>query len=197
MSAGRRYSLVGAVCALASLAAAAPVAAAPPENGTIVEHYVDHVDEVLEDFCGDLDIRFVLDETGTFVWRRVGGPNGLFHGQATRHITASWTNLANGKTFTVVSDQVDKDLKVTDNGDGTRTILVLATGSGNLLGPDGKAVLRNPGQIRFEIVVSDGGTPADPTDDEEVAFLGIVKGSTGRNDTEGRNFCDDLHLFIG
>jgi hypothetical protein len=26
---------------------------------------------------------------------------------------------------------------------------------------------------------------------------GIVEGSTGRNDTEGRDFCADIHEFIG
>jgi hypothetical protein len=33
------------------------------------------------------------------------------------------------------------------------------------------------------------------SDDEFLEFLGIVKDSTGRNDLEGRNFCDDLVEF--
>jgi hypothetical protein len=49
-------------------------------------------------------------------------------------------------------------------------------------GPDGKALARNPGQVRFELLVDHGGTPTDPSDDE---FLGLVKGSTGRTD----DFC--------
>ena len=51
-----------------------------------------------------------------------------------------------------------------------------------LYGPDGKAIARNPGQIRFEFLVDHGGTPSDPSDDEELEFLGDVKGSTGRTD---------------
>ncbi len=194
---GRKSLLACALISLTSISTAGAAGAAPPAEATIVEHYVDFVDEVFEDFCGDLDIRFVLDETGTFVWRRVGGPDGLYYGQAARHGSASWTNLANGKSFTFVFNQIDKDLKVTDHGDGTRTILVLAAGSTNILGPDGTAVLRNPGQVRFEVVLDDAGTPSDPTDDEFVEFLGIVKDSTGRSDTEGRDFCEDLHIFIG
>ena len=78
-----------------------------------------------------------------------------------------------------------KDLKVTDNGDGTLTILVLGTGNFVVYDHDGKAIARNPGQVRFEILIDDGGTPQDPSDDEFLEFLGDVKGSTGRND----DFC--------
>lgn len=73
----------------------------------------------------------------------------------------------------------------------------LAAGSSKYYGPDGKLLLRDPGQIRFELLIDHGGTPTDPSDDEEIDFLGVVKGSTGRNDTEGRDFCDDVHEFIG
>jgi hypothetical protein len=65
------------------------------------------------------------------------------------------------------------------------TILVLAAGNDVLYGPESKAIARNPGQIRFEILVDHGGTPADPLDDEFIADLGLVKGSTGRSD----DFC--------
>jgi len=74
---------------------------------------------------------------------------------------------------------------VTDNGDGTLTILVLGTGNDVVYGPDGKAIARDPGQTRFEILVDDGGTPTDPSDDKFIADLGVVKGSTGRTD----DFC--------
>ncbi|MBA3718709.1 MAG: hypothetical protein H0W95_00215 [Nocardioidaceae bacterium] len=66
--------------------------------------------------------------------------------------------------------------------DGTSTILVLATGNSLLYGSTGKAVARNPGQVRFEILVDNGGTPQDPFDDEFLEFLGVVKESTGRSD---------------
>jgi hypothetical protein len=49
-----------------------------------------------------------------------------------------------------------------------------------LYGPDGEAIARNPGQLRFELLIDENGTP-DPSDDE-VTRLGNVKGSTGRSD---------------
>ena len=51
-----------------------------------------------------------------------------------------------------------------------------------LYGEDGKVIARNPGQVRFEILVDHGGTPTDPSDDEFLEFLGVVKESTGRSD---------------
>jgi hypothetical protein len=64
-------------------------------------------------------------------------------------------------------------------GDGTLTILVMATGNETVYTPDGKALYRNPGQIRFEILIDHGRTPTNPSDDEFLEFLGLVKGSTG------------------
>jgi hypothetical protein len=52
-------------------------------------------------------------------------------------------------------------------------------------GEDGKAIARNPGQVRFQFLVDHAGTPADPSDDVFLADLGLVKGSTGRSD----DFC--------
>ena len=105
----------------------------------------------------------------------------LEHGKA----TDVYTNPANGRSITAVTTFIEKDLRVTDNGDGTLTITNLSTGNGVVYGQDGKAIARNPGQVRFRFLVDDGGTPADPSDDEFLADLGMVKGSTGRSD----DFC--------
>lgn len=95
-----------------------------------------------------------------------------------------FTNLDNDKTVTGVTTAIAKDLKVTDNGDGTLTVLLLATGNEVIYGADGKAIFRNPGQSRFKILLDHGGTPTDPDDDEFISDE-RVKGSTGRND----DFC--------
>jgi hypothetical protein len=89
--------------------------------------------------------------------------------------TDVWTNLANGNAVTVEGTQLSKDLQVTDNGDGTLTIVVLGTGNLVVYGPDGKAIARDPGQVRIEFLVDDGGTPTDPSDDGELEFVGVVK----------------------
>ena len=100
-------------------------------------------------------------------------------------VTQVFTNPATDKSVTAVAKFIEKDLRVTDNGDGTLTILVLSTGNGVVYGEDGKAIARNPGQVRFEILIDHNGTPADPDDDDFLADLGEVKGSTGRTD----DFC--------
>ena len=46
--------------------------------------------------------------------------------------------------------------------------------------PDGKAIARDSGQVRVELLVDDGGTPNDPFDDE-VLEESLVK-VTGRTD---------------
>jgi hypothetical protein len=96
------------------------------------------------------------------------------------------TNVVTGASVTAVYTVTDKDLRVTDNGDGTLTILILMTGNAVLYGEDGKAIARNPGQVRVEILIDHGGTPPDPSDDAFLEFLGVVKESTGRTD----DFCE-------
>lgn len=83
---------------------------------------------------------------------------------------------------------------MTDNGDGTLTVLGLSTGLVKNLGPDGELLFIDSGQIRIELLIDHGGTPTDPEDDEILSET-VVRPSNGRNDTEGRDFCEDLHLF--
>ena len=189
----RRWPGGAAVLGLSLLIPLAPAASAQPlERG----RFEDSTSEVVEGFCGDLTVR--IDQTiHGHELLNVRGPAGLAYWMKTVHGTTSFTNLANDRTFTQVFHFVEKDLRVTDNGDGTLSILVLATGSTKVYAPDGRLLFNDPGQIRYEILVDDNGTPADPEDDEELEFLGIVKGSTGRNDLEGRRLCSDIHEFIG
>jgi len=143
--------------------------------------------EVTRDFCGvpGLTVEFAVVRDG----RVHAVPHGRdrlpyfgFHIKQTQVVT----NLANGNSVTSFSTFTDKDQRVTDNGDGTLTILVLTTGNAVMYGENGKVIARNPGQQRFEILIDHGGTPADPSDDEFLEFLGTVKESTGRSD----DFCE-------
>jgi hypothetical protein len=183
-------TLVAAVLTVAFTTSAA--LARPLEKA----HFHDVTSEVVEDFCGDLTVRIDEDVRGAFLLN-AHGPDGLVFGSETVHGIQVITNLANDKTLTQTFTVLTKDLKVTDNGDGTLTILVLATGGSKVYGPDGKLLFNDPGQIRFEILIDHGGTPTDPSDDEFLEFLGLVKGSTGRNDLQDRDFCADIHEFIG
>lgn len=142
---------------------------------------------VIENFC-DVD-GLTVEDVFVFDGRVQAVPHGrdrLAYFLERGKVTQVFTNLANDKSITSVARFIEKDLRVTDNGDGTLTILVLSTGNGVLYGADGKAIARNPGQVRFEILVDHAGTPTEPSDDEFLADLGEVKSSTGRTD----DFCE-------
>jgi hypothetical protein len=123
-----------------------------------------------------LDMRYSLKSHGR---------DQLAYFQSHGRVRVVYTNVRTSEYVTERSRVMEKDLRVTDNGDGTLTILVFATGSSSVYDETGKAIARNPGQFRYEILIDHGGTPRDYTDDEFLAFLGVVKESTGRTD----DFC--------
>lgn len=169
-----------AATALLGVAAGGGAAVAKPiDHGTIHNEF----SFVVTDYCGvaglDIDVEVVND-----LRFRVGSRGDDQLPYVLQHITGHQTlsNPDNDQFVTISFRVIEKDLRVTDNGDGTFTILVLATGNDTLYGMDGKAIARNPGQSRWQILVDDNGTPQDPSDDEFLEFLGDVKGSTGRTD---------------
>jgi hypothetical protein len=181
----RRLRL-GAVLALGA-SAAVTLAATASAGQLLREPIHEEQTQVFNDFCDvpgmTVHVASVVDGRVQAVAR---GKDGLAYFLQRAVHTNVFTNVANGKSIHDVSKVLEKDLRVTDNGDGTLTILVLATGNAVLYGANGKAIARNPGQVRFELLIDDGGTPADPFDDEFLADLGLVKESTGRND----DFCE-------
>ncbi len=160
----------------------APLAARPIERGHFSESFTEFVD------CGDVRVRVDLDVDWAFLLNPHGRDR-LPYGMETSHGEQVWTNLTTGKSLTVVTNFVVKDQKITDNGD-TLTIVVKSSGGVNVFGPEGKLLFKDPGQSRSVLLIDHGGTPADPTDDVFLEDLGRIKGSTGRNDLEGRGFCD-------
>ena len=137
---------------------------------------------VIEDYCEtaglDVELSYVLDLRMNVVQHGDGYSYFLQHGKQSETIR----NLANGKVVTTQSTVTEKDKQITDNGDGTLTVVVLATGNAVLYGPNGKAIARNPGQLRFELLIDQMGTPDNPFDDEIIDRGDVVKGSTGRSD---------------
>jgi hypothetical protein len=103
--------------------------------------------------------------------------------------------LPNGHTFVQEFALNNKDMRVTDNGDGTLTIVGQGVGNFVVSGSHSPVVLRDTGMTRVEVLIDNAGTPTDPFDDEFLEFVGVVKESTGRNDLG--DFCDDLLLIAG
>jgi hypothetical protein len=176
-----RFSAILVLGATAAVMLAAAAGAGPPFRETIHDEF-EFVDDNFCDAGLTVEVAVVLDI------RLQAAPRGrdrlvyFLH-----HITETdvFTNLENGKSVRSVSRSIDKDLRVTDNGDGTLTVLILATGNAVVYGANGKAIARNPGQIRIELLIDHGGTPNDPSDDV-VLSEELVKGSTGRSD----DFCE-------
>lgn len=105
-----------------------------------------------------------------------------------------YTNLENGKTFTLLTVGRDADQRIVDNGDGTITLIFQGVGRTHVIGPDGDRLFTDAGQFRFVAVVDYNGTPGDPEDDIELSFE-VVK-EVGHAGTEGRDFCEDLVIFL-
>lgn len=170
-----------AVCAAVAALTAGSAAAKPFFEDTF------HIEDSIlhENFCDvqDLTVSQAIVADGTI--RAVPhGRAGLAYFLSHARETHIFTNVSNGDAVRLLQHGTEKDQKITDNGDGTLTILVKIVGNDVFYGPDGKAIARNPGQIQFEILVNHNGTPADPFDDEFILGLGDVKGSTGRTDDE-------------
>jgi len=181
----RRSRRLGLAALLASAAAAASVTltgtalADPPLN----ERFHDEFTNITNDYCGvaGLTVRSdVVVDGRTLI--HSGGPVGFME-----HVNGTFvdTNEATGNAISGSFHTMQRVKDAIDNGDGTLTVTFMATGNDVTFGPDGKAIARNPGQTRFELLIDHNGTPADPTDDEVIAFIRTVKESTGRSD----DFC--------
>ena len=106
------------------------------------------------------------------------------------------TNLETGGTFTQVFTSNNRDHTIVDNGDGTITITVHSQGGLRAYDQFGNFVLADPGAFWFSFVVDYNDTPSDPSDDTEVEdSFQVVRESTGRNDLDGRDFCEDVVIF--
>jgi hypothetical protein len=144
------------------------------------ESFHDEGSFVRENFCGETGLTVSVDFVADARVHVVPRADGFEY--AIEHMEETEVYSANGKTITYVFKGIShKDLKVTDNGDGTLTILTMLIGQDVLYGPDGKVIARNPGQSRFEAIVDHGGTPTDPSDDRLISEQ-LVKRTPSVND---------------
>ncbi|HYU86976.1 MAG TPA: hypothetical protein VEK80_19380 [Kribbellaceae bacterium] len=187
----RRATIAGGVGLLALAISAGPAAAETLEH----EHFTDSGTDLVEDFCGaGITVQVDFQVEGIFVLH-AKGPEGLVYFQTGGHGTTTFTNQANGKQITDVFNFMDKDRRVTDNGDGTLTIVAATNGGDKWYDADGKLVFQDSGGLWLEFLVDDGGTPTDPSDDELISEREIK--DPGKDDITGENFCDQILSVIG
>jgi hypothetical protein len=178
----RRTLAAGALTAMMLAATAGAAAAEPIEHAMFEESFSTQFD------CGDGLILQIEGRDAVHFLLVARGPDGLLSGQAIVNGTTVYTNPANGKTFTTTYQFLDKDLKVTDNGDGTYNLVVMHSGQVASYGPDGSRLLMDAGMFVFNGVL-------DVANGEFV--FGEDLRQAGRWDTDGRDFCSDMHEFLG
>jgi hypothetical protein len=181
MGRSRVIGLAAALTTASSISLTGLVSAAPLEHGEFDHEF----SNVVTDFC---DVPSLTVQVDGVVDGRIlvnpHGPDGLVYFLEHVHTSRALTNLANRKTISDETRGISKDLDVIDNGDGTLTVTVLATGNFTMHGADGTVIARDPGQVRFELLIDHGGTVTDPFDDVELVRR-LTFGSTGRSD----DFC--------
>ena len=176
-----RKQTVRAILGTLVVASSLAMAVGPPASARIVERgsFHDEFSDIDENFCdAGLSVEFDATVDGRYqVNTRKPGTVGYY----LEHVSVVnvFTDQATGQTATDIQpNTVGKDQSITDNGDGTLTIVVLLTGGARTYGDDGKLIASNSGQVRFENVV-------DATTFEEISSE-LIFGSTGTND----DFCE-------
>lgn len=178
----RRSNWFGLVAATGSATAAvlalgAPVDAKPFDQFT----FTDDREEVRTDFCGidGLDVHWHRVEHGR-VLLLARGPGQLPHAQGAFQGSATYTNLATGREVTFRWNSMDKSHEIIDNGDGTTTEIVQVSGD-RTWWSGGRRIAADTGTMRVEVLVNNGGTPTDPSDDAFIDVVQDIQPSTGLN----------------
>jgi hypothetical protein len=168
--------------------ATGPASAAPSPWETYQEAYGP---EVTENFC-DVD-GLALAQQGVADGRfrtTTHGSDGLDYYYDRAHFSDTWTNLATGELVTIDGFYKGGAKQITDNGDGTLTILIQNTDN-TVYRADGQVIARDTGVFRYELLFDHAGTPTDPSDDVFLEFR-IVK-ATGQQP----DFCTTIVQAIG
>ena len=169
-----RRMLLLTLAALGALALAASATAGKAINETFHDEGSFGIENYCDEAGLDVEVAFVSDGRVHIV---AHGADQLEYFLQHGKLAETITNTANGRYVTTFTNVIEKDQVVTDNGDGTFSILAFATGNAVLYDANGKALARDPGQIRFEILIDQAG---------EDHFVKVIRESTGRSD----DLCD-------
>ena len=146
-----RHSTKLAVVALGMLATGlgtAPAAADPGDWET--EHFA--WGETMEDTCGIAGLTVEDVGSGESRTRLVArGADELQHLEEYAVDTDVYTNLANGRSVSVVENRYGRDVTVTDNGDGTLTVVELFSGHQTVYDADGNVLERAAGSVMVTV----------------------------------------------
>jgi hypothetical protein len=187
---GRSVLVIAGLAIAGTVLAGTSASAQPIDKG----HFHDVGTSDVYTDCG-FPAQDSFDVSGNFVFNLRGSSPFPYYRESVRG-TVVTTNLETGGTYTNVFTATSKDQTIVDNGDGTITITTFAAGGSRFYDSDGKLVLKDPGEIRFSVVIDYMGTPGNPDDDVFVEdSFQLVRPSTGNSDFSDRDFCADLLEF--
>jgi len=184
-----RSVLIAAATLTVTAALATPAQAKPFEQLRFVD---DPPAELVDDFCGDLQVLVDLRDQGVLVGRSTGPDRTLRYTQS-HHGEITFTNVATGLAFRIGWNYLNQDLRVTVNNDGTISILNQIPGPETIYGPDGKRLSTSGGTIRYLTVLDYHGTLGDPSDDTFVSET--VVSSNGGPAQPDFDFCEQFHAL--
>jgi hypothetical protein len=190
----RTRTITIAATVLTAVLVPATANAAQAQGPLVQQHYSDDYDVLLPDpndpngfFCGGLvNVPLHVEEDG-YLSVKEHGADDLAYFAIRFRSTLQYTNPQTGLTFTVVRVHQTKDLRITDNGDGTQTLVGLNTGVLRSYGPDGELLNTRAGRSFDTFLVDTMGT-SDPFDDQ---LTPVGDPDTAGRDTTG-GFCEDF-----
>jgi hypothetical protein len=159
----RRFVAISAVVTAVAVGWASPAFASPYDIGRFVDQHSQPLTE-----CPGVQARIDVDFS-VFVLGVAKGRERLVYYTEHDRGTRTITNLATGRSVVEVYSVANKDQHVTDNGDGTFTIITKISGQFRTFGPDGQRLLTEAGTLLYQLTIANEGTPQDPSDDVVLA----------------------------
>lgn len=178
----RHSLLASALAAGLALTTAAPAQARILETFSLDFSASGHADR----FCGvtGLQPAYTYEQFGRGAIHQRGRDAELYFQGHFTGIKQTFTY--EGKTVTRLAPHLlERDLKVTDNSDGTWTLIVMFTGPDRVLDDRGRILAKNDGQVRERWIY-------DPAVDDIISRE-TIHGSTGTND----DFCAAVLEYWG
>ena len=153
---GRSLLVVAALAIAGTVLVGTPATAAPIDKG--------HFHDVFTDFydCNGTPAHDSGDVSGNFTFNQRGASPFPYYRESV-HGTVVTTNLDTGGTYTNVFTANSRDHNIVDNGDGTITITIFASGGARYYDTDGKLVLKDPARSGSPSTSTTTAPPATPT----------------------------------
>ena len=144
-----------------------------------------------ENFCGVPGLTLIEQGGGQARSRTtIHASDGLPYDAGHAEVTDTWTNAAGEVVYNVASNN-SWTHKITDNGDGTLTIVEMYTANETYI-YDGQVIAKSTGRQGSVVLWDHAGTPADTSDDVFLAILDQL-----RNTGHTPDFCDVLVGTLG